>query len=63
MARKIVMIGAGSFGFTRALIRDILTFPAFEDCTLALVDINPHALDFSVRAAKRIIDPDFRITR
>ena len=56
MAKKIVMIGAGSFGFTRALIRDILTFPAFEDCTLALVDINPQALDFSVRAAKRIIE-------
>ena len=27
MARKFAFIGAGSFGFTRGLVRDILSFP------------------------------------
>ncbi|MCX6376595.1 MAG: hypothetical protein NTU88_11280, partial [Armatimonadetes bacterium] len=37
---KIAFIGAGSFGFTRGLVRDILTFPALADSTLALMDID-----------------------
>ena len=41
MSKKFVFIGAGSHNFSRSLARDILTFPAFEDCTLALVDIDP----------------------
>jgi alpha-galactosidase len=32
---KIAFIGAGSFGFTRTLVKDILTFPLLEDATLA----------------------------
>lgn len=42
--RKIVFIGAGSFIFTRSLSRDILTFEAFRDAELWLVDINPDQL-------------------
>ena len=41
MSKKFAFIGAGSFGFTRELIRDILSFPALSDCTLALMDIDP----------------------
>ncbi|MDD2710479.1 MAG: alpha-galactosidase [Verrucomicrobiae bacterium] len=52
---KIVFIGAGSFGFTRSLIRDILTFPLLENSTLTLMDIDPERLDFAKRAAERII--------
>ena len=53
---KIAFIGAGSFGFTRALVRDILTFPAFADCTLALMDINEERLSFSKAAVDRIVE-------
>ena len=53
---KIAFIGAGSFGFTRKLVRDILTFPLLEDATLALMDIDPERLDFSRQAVERIVD-------
>ncbi|MCL1795802.1 MAG: alpha-galactosidase [Clostridia bacterium] len=56
MSKKIAFIGAGSFGFTRALVRDILSFPAFADATLALMDINPERLEWIHRAVKRIIE-------
>lgn len=52
---KIAFIGAGSFGFTRALVRDVLTFPRMADATLALMDINAERLDYSARAVKRIV--------
>ena len=45
MSRKFVLIGAGSHVFTRNLVRDILTFPAFADATIALVDINPEDIE------------------
>jgi alpha-galactosidase len=51
---KIAFIGAGSFGFTRKLVRDILTFPLLKDSTLALMDVNPERLDFAKRAVERI---------
>ena len=54
MARKITFIGAGSFGFTRNLVRDLLSYPAFADATIALMDINPERLDFIRRACERI---------
>ncbi|HUX87942.1 MAG TPA: alpha-galactosidase [Chloroflexota bacterium] len=52
---KIAFIGAGSFGFTRKLIRDILTFPLLQDSTLALMDVNSERLDFAKRAAERLV--------
>jgi len=53
---RIAFIGAGSLGFTRALIRDVLTFPALEGATIALMDINRERLDFARCACRRIID-------
>ncbi len=55
MRRKIAFIGAGSFGFTRGLVRDLLTFPAFRDAELALMDIDPERLEFSRKAVEQII--------
>jgi len=52
---KIAFIGAGSFGFTRALVRDVLTFPLLKDATLALMDIDPERLDYIKRAVERIV--------
>jgi len=53
--KKIAFIGAGSFGFTRALVRDILSFPAFSDCTIALMDISQTRLDYIKKAVEKII--------
>lgn len=52
---KIVFIGAGSFGFTRGLVRDILTFPLLRNAELALVDINKERLTFAKRACEKIV--------
>jgi len=53
---KIAFIGAGSLGFTRALVRDILTFPLLQDATLALMDIDAERLDFARRSVQRIVE-------
>ena len=52
---KITFIGAGSLGFTRELVRDILTFPLLENAEIALMDIDPERLDFSKQAVEKIV--------
>ena len=56
MPRKIAFIGAGSFDFTRSLVRDILSYPAFQDATIALMDIDPERLAAIKRACDRIVE-------
>lgn len=53
--KKIAFIGAGSFGFTRTLVRDILTFDAFKDATIALMDVDDDRLQFITRAVEKIV--------
>jgi alpha-galactosidase len=53
---KIAFIGAGSYGFTRGLVRDVLTFPLLRDATLSLMDIDPERLDFAYQSVKKIIE-------
>jgi alpha-galactosidase len=53
---RIAFIGAGSFGFTRGLVRDILTFPLLRDANIVLMDINRQRLDFARTAVERIIE-------
>ena len=53
MAKKIVFIGSGSLVFTRNLVRDLLTFDAFRDAEIALVDINETNLALSKKAVTR----------
>jgi alpha-galactosidase len=55
LPKKIAFIGAGSFGFTRTLVRDILTFPEFADANLALMDIDAEKLGFITKAVKKIV--------
>ncbi len=55
MARKIAFIGAGSFGFTRTLVKDILSFPAFADAHIALMDINTTRLAYIKQAVEKIV--------
>jgi alpha-galactosidase len=53
---KIAFIGAGSLGFTRGLVRDILTFPLLRDATLSLMDVDPERLEFAHASVQRIVD-------
>jgi len=53
---KIAFIGAGSFGFTRSLVRDILSFPALADSEIALMDIDEKRLAYIKRAVDRIVE-------
>lgn len=53
---KIAFIGAGSLGFTRGLVRDILTFPMLRDSTLALMDVDSERLEFAQKSVQRIVD-------
>jgi alpha-galactosidase len=53
--KKIVFIGSGSVVFTRNLAKDILTFPAFSDCEIALVDIDADNLELSRKAVEKLI--------
>jgi len=52
---KIAFIGAGSFGFTRALVRDILTFPALAESDIALMDIDDERLGYIKQAVDKIV--------
>ena len=52
---KVVFIGAGSFGFTRNLVRDLLTFERLENSEIALVDIARQRLDFARRACEKLV--------
>ena len=52
--KKIVFIGSGSFSFTRNVVKDLLTFPAFSDAEIALVDIDPKRLEYSKRVCEHI---------
>ncbi|HEY4200935.1 MAG TPA: alpha-glucosidase/alpha-galactosidase [Devosiaceae bacterium] len=52
MSFKVAIIGAGSVGFTKTLISDLLKVPEFADVEFALTDLNAHNLDM----IKQIID-------
>ncbi|MDX9971832.1 MAG: alpha-galactosidase [FCB group bacterium] len=53
---KVAFIGAGSLGFTRGLVRDLMTFPLLQNATIALMDIDKERLAFAHRAIQSIID-------
>jgi alpha-galactosidase len=53
---RITFIGAGSYGFTRGLVRDLLTFPLLRDATLVLMDVDSERLEFADKSVRRIIE-------
>ena len=55
MSIKIAMIGAGSIGFTRRLMHDILAVPELADTTFALMDISQANLDMVKQLCERDI--------
>lgn len=56
MRKKITFIGAGSAVFTRNLCRDILTFPAFCDAEICLMDISEDNLALAKAAVDKIVE-------
>ncbi len=56
MGKKFTFIGAGSLDFTRGLVRDILTFEAFQDCEIMLMDVSEKRLEYAYDGVKRIIE-------
>ncbi|MDQ6418539.1 alpha-glucosidase/alpha-galactosidase [Paenibacillus sp. LHD-117] len=53
---KITFIGAGSIGFTRGLLRDLLSVPAFAGIEVAFTDISEQNLRMVTELCQRDID-------
>lgn len=53
--KKFAFIGAGSFVFTRNIVRDLLTFPAFYDAEFCLMDIDRARLYAICECCERIL--------
>jgi alpha-galactosidase len=53
MAIKIAMIGAGSIGFTRRLMRDIVAVPELRDTEFAFTDLSERNLDMVTQLCQR----------
>lgn len=53
--KKFAFIGAGSFVFTRNIVRDLLTFPAFYDAEFCLMDTDPERLEAIYECCQRIV--------
>ncbi|MBQ2403827.1 MAG: alpha-glucosidase/alpha-galactosidase [Lachnospiraceae bacterium] len=53
---KVAFIGAGSIGFTRRLLADLLTVKEFADIEVAFTDINPDNLRMVTQLCQRDID-------
>jgi alpha-galactosidase len=56
MSFKIAFIGAGSIGFTRELLKDLLSVKEFSDIEIALTDINQRNLDMVTKLCQRDMD-------
>ncbi|MCL2299955.1 MAG: alpha-glucosidase/alpha-galactosidase [Firmicutes bacterium] len=56
MSFKVAFIGAGSVGFTRRLLSDLMAVPEFRGIEVSFMDINPHNLDMVTRLCQRDLD-------
>ena len=53
MSFKIAFIGAGSVGFTRTLLSDLMAVPEFHNIQISFTDINQHNLDMVTQLCQR----------
>jgi alpha-galactosidase len=53
---KVAIIGAGSVGFTKTLVSDLLKVPEFAAVEFALTDINQHNLDMISEIIRKIVE-------
>jgi alpha-galactosidase len=51
---KIALIGAGSAGFSRMLVQDILTYDSMKNANISLMDIDPVRLDIALRVMENM---------
>ena len=56
MSFKVAFIGAGSIGFTRGLLRDLLSVPEFHDIEVSFTDISPRNLEMVRQLCQRDVD-------
>lgn len=56
MSFKVSFIGAGSIGFTRGLLRDLLSVPEFQQIEVSFTDINASNLSMVTELCQRDID-------
>lgn len=56
MSFKVAFIGAGSIGFTRSLLRDLLTVPEFSNIEVSFTDINDQNLDMVTQLCQRDVE-------
>ena len=56
MSKKVTFIGAGSIGFTRKLLTDMLSVKELQDLRIAFTDISETNLDMVTRLCQRDID-------
>jgi len=56
MSFKVAFIGAGSIGFTRRLLQDLLSVDEFRDIQVAFTDISERNLDMVTKLCQRDID-------
>src|SRR5690625_4132618 len=56
MSFKVTFIGAGSIGFTRGLLRDLLSVPEFNQIEVAFTDINQENLEMVTELCQRDIE-------
>jgi len=53
---KIAFVGAGSLGFTRTLVIDMMSWEDMQDSTLSLIDVDEQRLTWAKRAVDRIME-------
>lgn len=53
---KIAMIGAGSVGFTRRLLMDILAVPEFRDTEFRLMDISAENMEMAANLCRKMVE-------
>jgi len=53
---KIAFVGAGSLGFTRTLVIDMMSYEDLADSTISLIDIDEQRLHYAKRAVDRIME-------
>ena len=56
MAKKIVLIGAGSAMFTHGLVADLIRSPDLGPWELGLVDIDPQALETAAGLSQKMVE-------
>jgi alpha-galactosidase len=56
MSFKVTFIGAGSIGFTRGLLRDLMTVPEFREIEVAFTDISAHNLEMVTQLCQRDLE-------